>query len=83
MKKKKALLVSHVQSSSLICFPPTFPFSSFCHVMLALHEMKCLLSHWSAVTSLQQEATLLKLQLLLIRALMTDKSLLHASLFYP
>lgn len=51
--------------------------------MLALHEMKCLLSHWSAVTSLQQEATLLKLQLLLIRALMTDKSLLHASLFYP
>lgn len=53
--------------------------------MLALHEMKCLLSHWSAVTSClqQQEATLLKLQLLLIRALMTDESLLHASLFYP
>lgn len=53
--------------------------------MLALPEMKCLLSHWSAVTSCLQvlNTMLFKPQLLLIRASMTDKSLLHASLFYP
>lgn len=47
--------------------------------------MKCWLSCLSAAASCLQvpEPTLFKLQLLLIKVSMTDKSLLHASLFYP
>lgn len=52
---------------------------------LVLQAMKCLLSHWSAAASCVQvlEPMLFKVQLLLIEVSMTDKPLLHTSLFYP
>lgn len=85
-KYKNALFVSQtwLQLCSLICFQKIFSFFLL-NYDLPLHAMKCWLSCLSAAASCLQvpEPMLFKLQLLLIKVSMTDKSLLHASLFYP